>query len=130
MTALNFLSSLLTTIYLLLSPFTNELGSASAFIKNHPRVLWDIIGFSACGALGQVFIFHTLATFGSLVLVTVTVTRKMVSMMLSVVMFGHRLSGMQWVGVGMVFGGIGAEAEMKRRGEVAKREAKKAMKEK
>ncbi|KAF8418192.1 UAA transporter [Tirmania nivea] len=127
MTALNFLSSLLTTIYLLLSPFTNELGSASEFIRNHPRVLWDIIGFSACGALGQVFIFHTLATFGSLVLVTVTVTRKMVSMMLSVVMFGHRLSGMQWVGVGMVFGGIGAEAEMKRRGEVAKRKAKKVV---
>lgn len=47
------------------------------------------------------------------------------SMMLSVVMFGHSLSGMQWVGVGMVFGGIGAEGEIKRRGEVAKREAKK-----
>lgn len=121
MTALNFLSSALTLAYL---PFTSELSSAAGFIHQHPRVLWDIIGFSACGALGQVFIFHTLARFGSLVLVTVTVTRKMVSMMLSVVMFGHRLSGMQWVGVGMVFGGIGAEAEMKRRGEVAKREAK------
>ena len=121
MTALNFLSSVLTLAYL---PFTSELGSATRFIHQHPRVLWDIIGFSACGALGQVFIFHTLAKFGSLVLVTVTVTRKMFSMILSVVMFGHRLSGMQWVGVGMVFGGVGAEAEIKRRGEVAKREAK------
>lgn len=121
MTALNFLSSALTLAYL---PFTSELSSAAGFIHQHPRVLWDIIGFSACGALGQVFIFHTLARFGSLVLVTVTVTRKMFSMMLSVVMFGHRLSSMQWVGVGMVFGGIGAEAEMKRRGEVAKREVR------
>jgi len=48
--------------------------------------------------------------------VTVTVTRKIVSMILSVVMFGHRLSGIQWVGVGMVFGGIGAKAGMEKRG--------------
>ncbi|KAF8466982.1 UAA transporter [Kalaharituber pfeilii] len=125
MTALNLLSSVLTSLYLLLNPFTNELSVATAFIRNHPRVLTDILGFAACGAMGQVFIFHTLSQFGSLVLVTVTVTRKMVSMMLSVVLFGHRLSGMQWVGVGMVFGGVAAEGEMKRRGEVAKREAKK-----
>lgn len=67
---------------------------------------------------------HTLSKFGSLVLVTVTVTRKMLSMIFSVVAFGHSLSGMQWLGVGLVFGGVGAEAEMKRQGEVAKRRAK------
>lgn len=67
---------------------------------------------------------HTLSKFGSLVLVTVTVTRKMLSMIFSVVAFGHSLSGMQWLGVGLVFGGVGAEAEMKRQGEVTKRRAK------
>lgn len=129
MVALNLLSSALTGGYLLLAPYLasygvpsgNELAQAMAFISAHPSVVYDILGFAAAGAFGQVFIFHTLAKFGSLVLVTVTVTRKMVSMMLSVVWFGHRLSGMQWVGVGMVFGGIGAEAEIKRRGEVAKK---------
>lgn len=53
-----------------------------------------------------------------------TVTRKMLSMIFSVVAFGHSLSGMQWLGVGLVFGGVGAEAEMKRQGEVAKRQAR------
>jgi len=48
-------------------------------------------------------------------LVTVTVTRKMVSMILSVFAFGHSLSMMQWLGVGLVFGGVGGEAEMSRR---------------
>ena len=47
----------------------------------------------------------------------VTVTRKLVTMLLSVVVFGHRLRGGQWVGVGVVFMGIGIEAGMKRRGE-------------
>jgi len=49
----------------------------------------------------------------------------MFSMILSVVAFGHRLSLMQWAGVGLVFCGIGAEAEMKRREKKAKTAAKK-----
>lgn len=66
----------------------------------------------------------TLSIFGSLLLVTVTVTRKMLTMILSVVWFGHTLSGMQWLGVGLVFGGIGVEAEL------SKREKQRKMKEK
>lgn len=66
----------------------------------------------------------TLATFGSLLLVTVTVTRKMLTMILSVFWFGHRLSGMQWLGVGLVFGGIGMEAELSKREKRAKEMAK------
>lgn len=66
----------------------------------------------------------TLSTFGSLLLVTVTVTRKMLTMILSVFWFGHSLSGMQWLGVGLVFGGIGMEAELSKREKRAKERAK------
>ncbi|KAL7265965.1 UDP-galactose transporter [Rhizina undulata] len=124
MTALNAISSVLTLGYLSLNPWSTELNGAMAFVKEHPGVVKDILGFAICGGLGQVFIFHTLSKFGSLVLVTVTVTRKMLSMIFSVVAFGHSLSGMQWLGVGLVFGGIGAEAEIKRRGETAKKKVK------
>ncbi len=55
---------------------------------------------------------------------TVTVTRKMLTMMLSVLWFGHRLSGMQWVGVGLVFGGVGAEGVIQRREKAAKDKAR------
>lgn len=44
-------------------------------------------------------------------------------MMLSVVWFGHRLSGMQWLGVGLVFGAVGAEGVMNRREKAAKSRA-------
>lgn len=60
-------------------------------------------------------IVYTLSTFGSLFLVTVTVTRKMLTMILSVVWFGHTLTPMQWVGVGLVFGGVGLEAQLSKR---------------
>ncbi|KAG0637281.1 UAA transporter [Tuber brumale] len=124
MTALNTISSVLTIGFLLLNPWSTELNDALAFVKEHPKVGMDIMGFAVCGGLGQVFIFHTLSKFGSLVLVTVTVTRKMLSMIFSVVAFGHSLSSMQWLGVGLVFGGIGAEAEMKRQSEAAKKMTK------
>ncbi|KAI9876444.1 MAG: UDP-galactose transporter [Pleopsidium flavum] len=141
MAAQNILCTLLTTTYLLLSPSPiiqslthtfgidlpnagTELHSALAFIRAHPAVGYDVLAFSACGAVGQLFIFYTLSRFSSLLLVTVTVTRKMLTMMLSVVWFGHRLSGMQWVGVGLVFGGVGAEGWIQRREKGAKEKAR------
>jgi UDP-galactose transporter B1 len=127
MCAMNITATFLTTSYLLLAPYLSltplgtlfnlsggdELTSALAFIRAYPQVGWDVLGFSLCGAIGQVAIYHMLATFGSIPLTTVTVTRKMLTMVLSVLWFGHAITGMQWVGVGSVFGGIGAEAGFK-----------------
>jgi solute carrier family 35 (UDP-galactose transporter), member B1 len=72
MCALNMMSTVLTSCFLLLSPYivqsglgaqfgmdskgAGELCDALAFIQRHPAVGWDILGFAACGALGQVFI--------------------------------------------------------------------------
>lgn len=70
---------------------------------------------------------YTLAHFSSLLLVTVTVTRKMLSMLLSVLWFGHRLTGMQWAGVGLVFGGVGTEALIARREKAAKQKVELAV---
>lgn len=145
MAANNLLSSLITGSYLLLSPWlvhtplgawfgmdvsgnAGELASALAFMGRYPAVWRDVLGFALCGCIGQVFIFHTLATFDSVLLVTVTVTRKMFTMILSVLAFGHRLSQMQWLGVGLVFGGIGVEARIARNEKLAKEAAKRAAK--
>jgi UDP-galactose transporter B1 len=160
MCALNSISTVLTSVYLLISPYIattpigaylgmsaasgGELEYAINFIKRYPSVGWDIFAFAACGALGQMFIckfllssheqdvsvlidtpVYTLSTFGSLLLVTVTVTRKMLTMILSVVWFGHRLSPMQWVGVGLVFGGVFVEAQLSKQEKLAKDRVKK-----
>ena len=70
---------------------------------------------------------YTVANFGSVTLVTVTVTRKMLTMILSVVYYGHSLNHKQWMGVALVFGGIGFEAYLKRSAE-SKKAAEKAAK--
>ncbi|EGS20714.1 uncharacterized protein CTHT_0025500 [Thermochaetoides thermophila DSM 1495] len=146
MAANNMLSSVLTGTYLLVGPWLvqtplgewlgmdrasgGELKDALAFLARHPAVWRDVLGFALCGCVGQVFIFHTLSTFSSVLLVTVTVTRKMFTMILSVVAFGHRLSRMQWLGVGLVFGGIGVEAQIARREKMAKEAAKRKLQDK
>ncbi|KAI1877860.1 uncharacterized protein JN550_000042 [Neoarthrinium moseri] len=141
MCANNIMSTAVTAAYLVVSPWlvhtgvgewlgmdvtgnAGELREALAFMARHPKVWTDVLGFAACGAVGQVFIFYTLSTFSSVLLVTVTVTRKMFTMILSVVAFGHKLSQMQLLGVGLVFGGIGVEAAIARQEKLAKEDAK------
>ncbi|KAG0276170.1 UDP-galactose transporter [Linnemannia exigua] len=98
----------------LLNPFNSELGQALAFCQTHPAVIKDISLFCICGALGQCFIFYTLEQFGSLSLVTITVTRKLLTILLSIFAYGHILNVSQWLMIGVVFSGIGLEAYVKR----------------
>ncbi|KAJ5902880.1 hypothetical protein N7495_003408 [Penicillium taxi] len=143
MVAQNVLSTLLTAGYLLIMPHLSqsgllhnllpfpippsnetELWSAISFLSRHPEALKNVLGFAACGAVGQLFIFYTLSRFSSLLLVTVTVTRKMLTMLLSVFWFGHSLSAGQWLGIVLVFGGVGAEGIVQRQEKKAKERAK------
>lgn len=104
---------------------TTELSTALEFISSHPSVLHDILAFSLAGALGQLFIFDTLQHFGSLTLVTITVTRKLFTMLLSVFIYNHDLAMTQWVGVAIVFAAIALEAQHKRSGGLSKKQIEK-----
>ncbi|CCH42898.1 UDP-galactose transporter [Wickerhamomyces ciferrii] len=111
MTGLNLVSFILTLGYTTI--LSNQLKYSIDFISQYPSILKEIVLYAVCGALGQIFIFITLEKFGSLILVTITVTRKMISMLLSVFLFGHDLNLNQWSGLFLVFGGIGLEAYLK-----------------
>jgi UDP-galactose transporter B1 len=102
---MNAMGSVLSASYLLLHPYNDELQQALAFFQDHPAVIRDVLLFGFCGAVGQCFIFYTLQHYGSLRLVTVTVTRKLFTMLLSVFWFNHTLDMGQWSGVGLVFSG-------------------------
>ncbi len=85
------------------------------FLFTHPTAISPLLAYALLGGLGQLFIFEIIQHFGSLTLVMVTVTRKLFTMLLSVIVFEHSLSKGQWLGVAVVFGGIGVEAGIKRR---------------
>jgi UDP-galactose transporter B1 len=74
-----------------------------------PRVRIDILFFCLCAAVGQILILCVIKEFGSLVWVTVSVTRQLFTILLSVFLFSHPVNRMQWVGVALVFGGLSLE---------------------
>lgn len=76
------------------------------FLVRYPEALRDVMYFCMCGAVGQLFIFYTIKTFGSLTNTLVTTTRKFFSILASVVWSGHGLVKEQWVAVALVFGGL------------------------
>src|SRR5882762_5218338 len=47
---------------------------------------------------------------------TITLTRKLFTMLLSVVVYNHQLTSGQWLGAAVVFAGISVEAFVKRQG--------------
>ena len=101
----NMWCALFSTIYTFgIYPSTGFL--AIQFTKDHPRVLVDILVFCLCGACGQLFIFLTISTFGSLVSTTITTTRKFCSILLSVLWNGNALRPAQWIAVFLVFSGL------------------------
>jgi len=99
----------------------SELMGALTFVRNHPSIISPLAQFALTGALGQLFIFETLQHFGSLTLVTITLTRKLFTMLLSVIVYNHKLTMGQWLGTAVVFAGISVEAFVKRKDVHAKR---------
>lgn len=103
--------NLWSTIYLLVATlFTGELFRFNEFIGKHPSLINDIMLFSSLSAVGQLFIFLTVAEFGPLSCSIVTTTRKFFTVLTSVFLFGNKLTPTQWVGTSLVFLGLSLDA--------------------
>ena len=53
----------------------------------------------------QHFIFMCISEYGPLPTSIITTTRKCVTVLFSVLFFGNKLTGQQWIGAGLVFAG-------------------------
>ena len=93
-----------------------EINAGVAFCVANPEILNKIIKFALCSAVGQSFIFYTIANFDPLVLSTVTTTRKIFSVLLSIFLKGHSLSMMGWSGIALACSGILSELQAKSKG--------------
>ena len=77
-----------------------------------PALCVDILLFCVCASVGQVLIFSVMKEFGSLAWITISVTRKLFTIVLSVIVFQHAVNATQWFGVALVFVGLGIDAAM------------------
>ena len=90
-----------------------ELTTGVSYCTQNPEIMVKIIKFAICSAVGQSFIFYTIANFDPLVLSTVTTTRKIFSVLLSIFLKGHALSLTGWSGIALACGGIMSELQEK-----------------
>jgi len=97
----NGFSAILSVIVLLAN---NGLSSAIAFSSAHPQLLFDSTLLSVCATLGQMVIYYMIKEFGALIFSTVMVTRQVVSIILSCIIYLHPLTVPQWLSAALVFG--------------------------
>lgn len=85
---------------------TGEVFQFVSFCQRFPHVLLHVLTFSLASAIGQNFIFMTVANFGPLTCSIITTTRKFFTILGSVLLFGNSLIARQWIGVVFVFTGL------------------------
>eukprot|EP00981_Chlorochromonas_danica_P014847 scaffold9105_cov169-Ochromonas_danica.AAC.4 len=86
-----------------------ELNSGLSYCFANPLIFNKILKFAVCSAIGQSFIFYTIANFDPLFCTTITTTRKVFSVLLSIFLNGHALSPEGWFGLALASVGILAE---------------------
>ena len=107
-----------TNLYMMLTGFIvstviGDFSSGLVYCSENPDIWALIIKLCLCSALGQSFIFFTIANFDPLVCTTVTTTRKIFSVLLSIFLKGHQLSTIGWGGIIIAVSGIVCEVHGK-----------------
>lgn len=83
---------------------STELQDAWSFWERHPIEFgYRVVLFCASMSLGNVFIYKIQREFGALAVTKTTTVRKLVSLVLSVLWFGHALSLTHYVAMAIVF---------------------------
>lgn len=84
----------------------SELQQAYNLLLNCSEARHDVAIFCLCAAVGQLTIFVVMKEFGSLMWITISITRKLFTILVSVIMFNHVICFEQWMGVAAVFAGM------------------------
>ncbi|CAD2218422.1 solute carrier family 35 (UDP-galactose transporter), member B1 [Angomonas deanei] len=90
-------------------PF-QELSKTVQFFATYAGAAKDVALLSVLNAMGQFFIFRVVFLFGSLTVTAMTIVRKIGSVILSIVTYGHVLAPAQWGALLLVFFGVFLEA--------------------
>lgn len=75
----------------------------------------EILMIAAAGTIGQIIIYITINRFDCFILSIVNTSRKFFSILFSIILFGHTLTKLHWVGIILVIGSITADVLLSHR---------------
>ena len=90
-----------------------EFKEGHKFLINNPEAATLVLQCCLCSAVGQSFIFYIIAQFDPLTCSTITTTRKLLSVLLSISFKGHPLNGRGMAGLGLAVAGLAVEIHNK-----------------
>mmetsp|Transcript_49559 Transcript_49559/g.119265 ORF Transcript_49559/g.119265 Transcript_49559/m.119265 type:complete len:347 (-) Transcript_49559:23-1063(-) len=85
---------------------TGKIGVAFGFCGEHPRFIADAFFLSASAVGGQWFIYSQVKEFGALVFAATMNLRQVISILVSYATYHHPISGLQIIGLVLVFMGL------------------------
>ena len=103
MAGVNLFSCLLTSVSLLQQGIFY---SSLSFMSQYSSFLGDCIILSICSAVGQLFIYHTISTFGPVIFVIIMTVRQMMAVIISCIKFNHALAPIAILGVLIIFAAL------------------------
>ena len=112
MFGINLFSFTFTTFSLIVR---GTIFSSLSFLVNNTEFAIHVIVLSICSATGQLFIFYTISSFGPVVFTLIMTSRQAVSIIISCIIYGHKLSLLAVVGVVIVFMAILLRVYLKQR---------------
>lgn len=98
-----YLNAFSAGMSLAMAMFSKELLCAVAFLRETPSALIDLVCLSTLNLLGQLCVYSMLEKYGALTLTVSTVFRKMLSVLLSIAVFKHKMCAAQYIGLALVF---------------------------
>jgi len=99
-------SAFSTVLSLITLVHENELGAAFDFIMEHYEIHGHIFVFSVCSTIGQLFIYYTIKNFGAVVFALIMTTRILLSIALSCIIYGHKVTPIGFAGLSLVIGAV------------------------
>jgi solute carrier family 35 (adenosine 3'-phospho 5'-phosphosulfate transporter), member B2 len=100
MAGVNLFSSLFTGASLFIQSGFSE---GIIFSSQHPNFLVDCIILSICSAIGQLFIYYTIAQFGAITFTVIMTLRQAIAILLSCLIYQHEISLLGIFGIVIVF---------------------------
>lgn len=108
---INFYSAILLAIAAVL---TGEIDPFYEFTLKYPDIYAKITSAALIGSLGQIFIYMMISEFGSLPCSLVTTTRKLFTVLISVLFIGNPLSSRQMFATTLVFAALFLDVLLKK----------------
>ena len=103
MAGVNLFSCLLTSVSLMQQGIFY---SSLVFMSQYSAFFFDCIILSICSATGQLFIYHTISTFGPVIFVIIMTVRQVMAVIISCIKFHHPLAPIAIIGILIIFSAL------------------------